>query len=124
MPATSRGVYHNLKESKHTISNSEVVFFFSSEFTLNKFMRRYHKDRKMFAKNVMKITDTSLNFDMLSDIDTYRKCEKRGFYAWVNGLSVTLEFLELYALRKMSEEESLEWKQIERPKLNERFSVR
>ncbi len=121
MPITKRGVYHNLKESKYVVSNADITFFFSSEYTLNKFMDRYKKDRDYFKHNIMKITDTNLNFDMLSDIETYRKTEKRGFYVWLKGVSITLEGLEQYALRKMTEEKSPEWKRIEKPRLGERF---
>lgn len=123
MPATQRGVYHNLKESKYTISNSEVVFFFSSEFTLNKFMMGYQKYREQMRQRKTRFIDTPLNFDTLADIEFYRRAEKRGFYVWIKGVSVDWDDLHLYSLRKMSVKESPDWKVIERPKVHERLSM-
>lgn len=123
MPATQRGVYHNLRESKHTISNSEVVFFFSSEFTLNKFMMGYLEFRQNLKKRKSRLVDTPLNFDTLADIEFYRRTEKRGFYVWIKGVSVDWDDLHLYSLRKMTEKESPKWVKIDRPKLNDRLNM-
>lgn len=120
MPITRRGVYHNLKESKYTVSNSDIVFFFSSEHTLNKFMDGYRKQREN-DNFYGELNGTPLNMDIVSDIEFYKKCEKRGFYVWLKGVSISYEELYQYALRLMSLKNSPEWKRIDRPKTVERF---
>jgi hypothetical protein len=110
MPATKRGIYHNLRESKYTISNSEIVFFFSSEVYLNKFMIGYQNHRGTFTQKMEKIADdTPLNVDMLADITFYRCIEKRGFFVRMKRARIDWNDLYKYALRRMNEKESLEW---------------
>jgi hypothetical protein len=46
MPATKRGVYHNLRESEYAVSNTEIAFFFSSEFVMNKYLSGYKDNRE------------------------------------------------------------------------------
>lgn len=122
MPPTLRGVYHNLKESKYVVSNEDITFFFSSEHTLNKFMNGYENKRKFFTEKWLVIgQDTPLNMDTMSDIQWYKNCEKRGFYVWLKGVSITWEELNQYALRRMTEKNSPEWVRTERPRTVERF---
>ena len=121
MPVTLRGVYHNLKESKYTISNSEVVFFFSSKSYLDKFMKDYQNNRVEFNRRLDKaITETPLNMDTIADIKFYDEIEKRGFYAWLKGVNIDCNELYRYALRKMTEQNTPNWSEIQRPKLHER----
>lgn len=122
MPKTLRGVYHNLKESKYTISNSEVVFFFSSPPYLEKFMRDYQTHRIEFNRRIDKIVnETPLNMDVLADINLYENYEKRGFRACLKGVDVSCEELHQYALRKMTEKNTPNWSKIQKPKLHERI---
>lgn len=122
MPVTKSGVYHNLKESKYTISNSEVVFFFSSNHTLNKFMDGYQKYREIRKQKSNLIDETYINYDTVADIEFYRKTEKRGFYVWLRGVQLTVEEVYQYSIRKMTEKNSPEWRRIEKPKTVERFN--
>jgi hypothetical protein len=121
MPATLRGVYHNLKESKYVVSNGDITFFFSSEYTLTKFMKGYQKHRDKRRQQTSDILDTYINFDTTADIEFYKKAEKRGFYVWLKGVSMTIEDLYKYSIRKMTEETSPEWCRIERKSPDERF---
>src|SRR6185312_16335331 len=121
MPPTKRGIYHNLKESKYVVSNNDITFFFSSEHTLNKFMNRYEKYRVYSRQKIEKVMETNLNLDMLADIESYKDIEKRGFYVWLKGVSITETELDLYALRTMSDETSPVWRRTERPKIGQRF---
>jgi hypothetical protein len=121
MPITKRGVYHNLKESKYVVSNSDITFFFSSEHTLNKFMNGYHKFREKRRQQTFDILATPINFDTVADIEFYKKTEKRGFYVWLQGVSMTTEDLYQYAIRMMTEKKSPEWLRIERKSPGERF---
>jgi|SRR6185312_650529 len=124
MPPTKRGIYHNLKESKYTISNTEVVFFFSSRFYMRKFLDGYKEYRLFFNKNMSKIAGVNpLNMDILADISYYEDIEKRGFYVWLKGVDISCEDLHRYALRKMTEANTLDWQEIQKPNLEERKKI-
>ena len=124
MPATLRGIYHNLKESKYTVSNSEIVFFFSSKLYMGKFLKDYKKHREQFLNQMDKLTgDIPLNMITLADITFYIDTEKRGFHAWLKGVSITCEDLHLYALRKMTLRNTSDWYEIQKPKLEERIKI-
>ena len=121
MPKTKRGVYHNLRESKYTISNSEIVFFFSSKFYLKKYLDAYKEYREEFLIKIGKITsENPLNMVTLADVTLYTNIEKRGFRAWLKGVDITCEELHQYALRKMIEKNTSDWSEIQTPKLEER----
>lgn len=102
MPSTRRGIYHNLRESKYTASNSEAVFYFSSELYLQKFLDRYKENRQ-------KNENQNINFDTLSDVNLYLDVEKRGFFVRLMRAKITREDLYNYAIRKMSFKNSLDW---------------
>lgn len=123
MPATKDGIFHNLKESEYTVSNSEIVFFFSSNFYLNKFMAGYKDHRKKFNNKLDRITiDNPLNMEILADITFYKDIEKRGFLVWLKGVTISWEELHRYALRKMTEDDAGEWVVMSRHRLmKERF---
>jgi Phi-29-like late genes activator (early protein GP4) len=112
MPATRGGIYHNLQESKYTVSNSEIVFFFSSELYLNKFLKEY-KNNRFIYKNRMKSNNTPLNTDVLSDIETYEDVEKRGFLVRLKRDKLSRDDVYKYALRKMIDSHSLDWGRVE-----------
>lgn len=105
MPATVNGIYHNLRESKYTISNGEVVFFFSSKLYRDKFLKQYENHRVIY-KNKMNVP---LNMDTLSDVLLYESIEKRGFFVRLERARITYDDLYKYALRKMNEDESPKW---------------
>jgi hypothetical protein len=122
MPRTKRGIYYNLKESEYTVSNSEIVFFFSSEFYLKKFIEGYQANRLSFLDKIEKnAVDYSLNMSTLADVSYYKSIEKRGFRAWLKGVELTWEEIQNYALRKMTEGNTLDWSRIPSPKLTERL---
>ena len=105
MPATANGIYHNLRESKYTISNGEVVFFFSSTLYRDKFLRQYQNHRTIM-KNKLNVP---LNTDTLADVILYEEVEKRGFFVRLERSRITYDDLYKYALRKMNEKESPKW---------------
>jgi hypothetical protein len=109
MPKTAKGIYHNLRESKYTISNNEVVFYFSSNLYRDKFLKEYKINRKLFKK---KIDDNPLNMDTLSDVLLYQKIEKRGFFVRLDRAMITFNDLYKYSLRKMNEQNSPDWRVI------------
>jgi hypothetical protein len=105
MPATRRGIYHNLRESKYVVSNGDITFYFSSPFLMNKFMLGY----KEYRNHYRKLDETPYNTDILSDIAFYNDTEKRGFFVRFKGAKINQDDLYKYALRKMTEKESFEW---------------
>jgi hypothetical protein len=114
MPVTKRGIYHNLKESKYTISNGEVVFFFSSMLYLNKFMDEYQNNREKYRKKFKKDAMLELNFDFLYDLVLYQEIEKRGFRATLDKTDLSYQDMEYYVLRQSTQKESPEWEIIKR----------
>lgn len=124
MPVTKRGIYHNLAESKYTISNSEIVFFFSSRVYMEKFLEGYKNNREQFISKINKLTgDISLNMTTLADVTYYTNIEKRGFKAWMKGVNISCEDVHLYALRKMTLKNTNDWCEIQKPKLAERIKI-
>ncbi|UTC25167.1 transcriptional regulator [Cytobacillus phage Bfsp1] len=111
MPATKRGIYHNLRESKYTVSNTEIVFYFSSESYLNKFMDGYQNHREKFADKWNKTIKekTPLNVDTFADIIYYIETEKRGFFVRAGRAMINKNDLFEYALRKMMQKPSPLW---------------
>lgn len=121
MPPTRRGIYHNLKESEYTVSNSEIVFFFSSKVYKEKFLREYKENRKDFRNRIIKQgKDIPINLDIIADITLYENIEKRGFRACVGGVDTSCENLYQYALRLVTKKNTLDWYEIQKPKLSER----
>lgn len=124
MPITKSGIYHNLKESHYTVSNSEAVFFFSSVVNLNKFLKRYTDHRIDFDRKMKKFTgNTPYNLDTLADIVLYETIEKRGFHCWVKGVVMDWQNMHAYALRKMTEKDTLDWQKTQKPNLQERRKI-
>ena len=121
MPPTRRGIYHNLKESEYTVSNSEIVFFFSSKVYQEKFLREYRENRETFRNRLIKTgKDIPINLDIIADITLYETVEKRGFRACVGGVDTSCENLYQYALRLVTKKNTLDWYEIQKPKLSER----
>jgi hypothetical protein len=110
MPATSWGVYHNLRESKYRAFNGEVLFYFSSELYRDKFLEGYQLNRELVRNKSKKILNPDrLNIDTLSDITLYEEVEKRGFFVRLDRARIDYDDLYKYALRKMGDKTSPEW---------------
>jgi hypothetical protein len=109
MPKTRKGIYHNLRESKYTVSNSEAVFFFSSELYLKKFLDGYTENRKKYSNVMNMISETPFNFDTFADIEFYKETEKRGFFVRLHKSPASLDDLYKYSIRQMTFNESPEW---------------
>jgi hypothetical protein len=87
-------------------------------------MKDYQSHRIEFNRRLDKaIEETPLNMDMLADIKLYDAYEKRGFRAWLKGVDIQCDDLYRYALRKMTEEETLEWEKIDTPQLRDRMKI-
>lgn len=109
MPATRRGIYHNLKESEYAISNQEIALFFSSEVNRKKYMERYFEHRIEYKEKPKKQVLDTMNYTILADIELYKRIEKRGFRVWLKGHTLTEKELDTYCLRKMMTPFDYKW---------------
>lgn len=124
MPATKRGIYHNLKESTYAVSNSEIAFFFSSKHYLKKYLAEYKENRVKFLQRIERNNmDIPLNFEILADLTLYRQIEKRGFRACVKGVEIGCEDLHQFALRKMTVKNTPDWYEMPVAKLREQTRI-
>jgi len=120
MSKTVRGVYHNLNKSEYTISNGEVVFFFSSRFYLEKFLEEYEGERIIFDKRISKaLKDNPYNMNLLSDLTLYASIEKRGFKVTLNGVDISWQEIHEYALETMTENYTRNWQETSVQKYHE-----
>jgi hypothetical protein len=118
MPATAKGIFHNLRESKYVVSNTEITFYFSSKFYLNKFMEEYQTHREKFQQRMETLLkDSPFNVNTLADIKLYKTIEKRGFFVKLFNVKINDDDLNKYALRCMTNKETLEWRVMEKVKL-------
>lgn len=77
---TKNGIELNLKESKYQFEYEQMIFYFSSEFYLNKFknlLPNYIETESIKLYNKYKI---HVNFKQFLALSFYKKIEKRGFY--------------------------------------------
>lgn len=116
MPVTKRGIYHNLKESKYTISNHEVVFFFSSKVYRDKFLKEYQENREK-RKYKMIEEESCFNLELLADVRLYMVIEKRGFRVKVKNVEMNWKEFNQYMVRKMMDEMKTEWYLCDVPKV-------
>ena len=117
MPITRRGIYHNLKESEYSISNSEVEYFFSSRFYLNKFMIEYKEHREAFKSKVDKtFIDHPFKTNFIADLHLYKEIEKRGFRVVYKGVNITWRNLHLLGLAGKIGKNTIDWYEIQNQK--------
>lgn len=122
MPATTRGIYHNLKESKYTVSNDDIVFYFSSKVYMQRFLIEHHSHRERMNKFKNKVLiDVNVNLDFIGDLKAYKEIEKRGFRCLMKGIEVNWQELEKYVYRQMTRKSTNDWYAIPAPKLIERL---
>ena len=94
-------------ESEYTVSDNEIVFFFSSAFYRNKFLNTYQEHRNAVWRIMDKLLDgITFNADLLADLNLYETIETRGFYATLKGREVPCKELYQYALQKLTEPSS------------------
>lgn len=100
MPVTRRGVYHNLKESKYSISYEGIEYFFSSRVYLDKFEKELEDNRNQYNKFFSR-KDLELNTKTLADISLYRIIEKRGFRVKWKGENIGWQELKRIAIIRL-----------------------
>ena len=55
MPATRNGIYHDLKETKYSLSILGIEYFFSSKTYLNKFKNRLNDNRDYYHNHFVQL---------------------------------------------------------------------
>ena len=93
MPKTAKGIYHDLRESKYSISIDDIEYFFSSKLYRDKFERELQRNRDKYDWffNGKKL---DLNFNTLADISLYVIIEKR-VPIIMNSCEYNYEYLEV-----------------------------
>ena len=101
MPKTAKGIYHDLRESKYSISVDDIEYFFSSKLYRDKYERELQRNRDKYDWffNGKKL---DLNFNALADISLYVIIEKRGFRVKVKECSVNWESLRSEAVARLN----------------------
>ena len=94
-------------ESEYTVSDNEIVFFFSSAIYRNKFFTPQHTNRKQGTRTMEKLlAGHPFRADLLADLNLYETIETRGFYVTLKGREVPCKELYQYALQKLTEPSS------------------
>lgn len=113
MCKTVRGIYLNLNKSEYSTSNGEVEFFFSSQFYLSNFLKRYREHRNEFEKRIARVIKLDgMNVSLLADIHLYIAIEKRGYRCEIQGDDSSWLNLLQFALQKMTEKNSRDWREM------------
>jgi len=126
MSATRGGVYHNLRLSKYVVSDDslEITFFFSSRKKMEMFLDKHRKNRELLDERLERtFRELEIDFSLLSDIYCYKECETRGFYVWLRGREIEWQDLLEYVLLNVTETSSKDWREIQKPKLEERLKI-
>lgn len=79
---TKSGICLNIKESNYCILKYELIFYFSSEFYMNKFLNNvdnFVTTESLKMKNKYKINS---NLELYFALAYYKKIEKRGFFIY------------------------------------------
>lgn len=78
-------IYYNLDESDYTFRYDEFIFYFSSQFYKEKFIKEYTNYIKEETMKLKLKFKCELVFDYIILILLYKKIEKRGFKVMYNG---------------------------------------
>jgi hypothetical protein len=87
---SARGVYYDIEYSHFCVTVGELTFYFTSEFNMERFEKRYKEEIEKFNRKIESIywNNHSLQFDELGLIRLYMKIEKRGFMLSYKGKRV------------------------------------
>ena len=76
---TKNGVELNLKESDYCFEFARAVFYFSSEFNLNRFKNSVISFIEMEQAKIINRYKVNINLKLYLALSLYKKIEKRGF---------------------------------------------
>lgn len=98
MPATKRGVYHDLSESEYFTSIDGVKYFFSSKFLQQKFIDKLRANRAD-CDLVYRKMELHYNLNDYSDLLLYKDVERRGFRVYMKGREWTWQEISARVLQ-------------------------
>lgn len=82
-------IAYNLYKTPHLLAvgyeDQNVIYHFSSELYMNKFVQRLDENRDSIKKSLSGRFGFSINCDSIADLRLYSSIEKRGFLISVNG---------------------------------------
>lgn len=100
MPATVKGIYHDLQESDYSILIDGVEYFFSSLVYRKKFKNGYIRNREKYEW-FFSGKELKLNFNSLSDFQFYCMIERRGFRVKIEGVEMDWQQARERAIQKL-----------------------
>lgn len=100
MPATVKGIYHDLQETTYSISIEGVEYFFSSIVYRRKFKEGYLHNREKYEW-FFSGKGLELNFNALSDFQFYCMIERRGFRVKIEGIEANWQTARKRAIQKL-----------------------
>lgn len=88
---TKNGVCYNLSESHFRTTQNGVVFVFSSQLYLDKFIARLQENRDIINFSLTKRFGLTVNVSTLADVVLYKRIEKRGFLIVIGDKEITCQ---------------------------------
>lgn len=86
---TRNNIAYNLENSPHILkmeySGQEVIYHFSSELYIKKFLSRFKDNRKTIEGSLFNRFGFHINIDLIGDFRLYSSIEKRGFLIQIDG---------------------------------------
>jgi len=99
-----RGVYNDIKNSHYILTDGELLFFFTSEYNMNKFSEMYEENREDYKKRLDKaFKDGQVYPVLMFDVTLYKSIENRGFYIMYNNIELSENDLRNLSLDRLIE---------------------
>lgn len=100
MYVSKRGIHYVLSQSPYSAHFQGLDLYFSSMNYLEKFEENYGAVRDRLVEEFKRRFKLDCDISKIAAIKTYIECEKRGFYAVVEGVPVEWpDQLELYGIK-------------------------
>ena len=82
-------IAYNLYKTPHLLAvgydDQKIIYHFSSELYMNKFVQRLEENRDSIKKSLSGRFGFNINCDTIADLRLYSSIEKRGFLISVDG---------------------------------------
>lgn len=86
---TKNGIVYNLAKSPYFTSTNGITYYFSSKLHLQKFINRDLNHKQIVTQWLFNKFKFFVNFQVLIELDLYKRIETRGFYIMYNGRPLT-----------------------------------
>ena len=98
---TSGGICLNIKESNYFTLKYGLIFYFSSELYLNKFLNNVDNFVTIESLKMKNKYQINSNLELYFAISYYKKIEKRGFYIYDDALKREITEENLFILNTL-----------------------